>query len=174
MADISPVKKNIQIEESRFRSAVSEALAQKLGSSINFINNYQKYDKAWFINGSYNKLTIPYTAVDGIFLIPDNAKIMNAMMYVRTAGSSATTELDIEFATAPGGSWTSIFSTTPKITSAAGNFAFCYTGSAFSGTTAPVLGTTNLDAGMALRCNIKAIQGGSPIGCGVVLYIQPR
>jgi len=174
MSDLAGVRKMIQVEETQYRSAVSEAFAQKLGSSVNFINIAQKYDKGWFVNGTYALLTLPYSAIDGIYLVPDNATITNAMLYVRTAGSSGTTELDIKYATTPGGAWTSIFSTTPKITSAAGNYAWCYTGSAFSNTTAPVLSTTTLNAGSALRCDIIQAQGGTPVGCGLILYMQPR
>jgi hypothetical protein len=174
MSDISPVRKNIQVEETRFRAAVSEAFSQKVGSSVNFINTYQKYDKAWFINGKYNLLLIPFDAIDGIFVLPDNALITNAMMFVRQAGSGGSTQLDIKYATAPGGAWTSIFSTPPAITNSAGNYAWCYTGSAFANTTAPVLDVTELEAGWALRCDILAAQTGDARGAGLTLYMQPR
>lgn len=174
MTEITPARVMIEIEQTRFRSAVSEALMQSVGASINFINTYEKFDKAWFINGKYNALTIPFDAIDGITFVPDNAVITNAFMFVHTAGSGGSTTLDIKYATAPGGSWTTIFTTKPSISSAAGSFAWCYTGSAFSNTTAPVLSVTNLTAGWGLRCDITAAQTGSVAGCGLVLFLRPR
>ena len=155
MSDLPGVRKYVQTEESRFRSAVSESLAQKLGSSINFINTYQKYDKLFMINGYYNNLSIPFYGLDGIFVLPDDAEITNAQMFVRQAGSGGSTQLDIKYATTPGGAWTSIFSTLPAINYSAGNFAWCYNGSSFPNTTAPVLSVTQIQAGWALRCDVS-------------------
>lgn len=174
MAEISPIRSNLQIEQAQFRAAVSESILQQAGSSINFINTYQKYDKAFCINGAYNSLSIPFAAIDNILFIPDNALITNAFMFTRKAGSGGTTELDVKYATTPGGSWASVFSTTPKISYAAGDFAWCYTGSSFLNTTAPVLSVTNLNAGMAIRCDIITSQSGDARGAGIVLFLQPR
>ena len=173
MSDLPGVRKYVQTEESRFRSAVSESLAQKLGSSINFINTYQKYDKIFIANGKYNTLSIPFNAIDGIFVLPDDAEITNAQMFIRQAGSGGSTELDIKYATSPGGTWTSIFSTKPAISYAAGDFSWVYNGSSFANTTAPILSVTQLQAGWALRCDILTAQSGDARGTGVVLYMRP-
>lgn len=173
MTDLPPSRKYVQTEESRFRSAVSESLAQKIGSSINFINSNQKYDKIFVVNGQYNLLSLPFPGIDGIFVLPDNAEITNAEMYIRIAGSGGDTILDIKYATTPGGSWTSIFSTLPSINYSSGNFSWCYTGSSFPNTTAPVLGTTLLQAGWALRCDIISAQSGAAKGAGIAVYMRP-
>lgn len=174
MSDITASRKNIQVEETRYRSAVSESVAQKLGGSINFINTYQHSEKQWFVNGKYGLLTIPFNAIDGLVLANFNLTIINAFMFVRQAGSGGDTTLDIKYSTTPGGAWTSIFSTKPSINYAAGDFAWCYVSSAFSNTTAPVLSTTSIDAGWVMRCDITSAQSGDARGCGLVLHYKPR
>ncbi len=173
MSNISPLRNNIQVEETEFLAAVSESTMQKIGGSVNFINQYQKYDKVWCVNGAYSTLSIPFLGIDNLIYLPDNATITNAFMFCRKAGTSGTTTLDIKYATTPGGTFTSIFSTKPSIGYSAGDFSWCYTGSAFANTTAPVLGTANLNANSVLRMDITTAQSGG-IGCGIVLFMQPR
>lgn len=173
MSDLSPVRKNVQVEESRFRSAVSEAVVQKVGSAINFINDFQKFDKQFFLNGAYYTLPTPFLGVDGLTYIPNNARITDVFMFARKAGSGGSTTLDLKFTATPGGTFTSIFSTQPRISYAAGDFSFCYTGSSFSNTTAPVLSTNLLAAGSVVRMDLMGSQTGAPAGCGIVLFMQP-
>ena len=118
MSEIAPLRSDISVEETQFRSAVSEATLQKIGASINFINTYQEEHKSFWCNGQYNTLSIPFSAIDGL-------------------------------------------STKPAISYLAGSFAWCYTGSAFANTTAPVLSVTSLQAGWALRLDILTAQSGS-------------
>lgn len=175
MAIVPPVRKNVELPETVFRAAVSESTAQKLGASINFINAYQHSEKQWFVNGQYNLLTIPFTAIDGLVLMEFNAEIIDAFLFVRAAGSSGSTEMDVQYATTPGGAFTSIFSTKPAINYAAGDYAWTYVGAAFSNTTAPVLSTSLLNAKMVLRANITSAQSGTTAkGCGLVLHYRPR
>ncbi len=176
MSDLPPIRLNIQTDESRYRSAVSEALAQKLGGSINFINKFQKYDKHYCLNGQYNILSLPFAGVDGMFVLPDDAIITDAAMYVKTAGNSGYTSVDCLSASAPGATFTSIFTTVPQITSAAGNFSWCYTGASIPNTTAPVIASTAtvLPRGSAIRGDLIHAQGGTPLGCGLIIYVQPH
>ncbi len=180
MSDIASLKKNIQTEEARFRSATSESVAQKLGGSINFINKYQNETKRFEINGKYGLLTLPFAAVDGIDVTLTNTAIYGVSMYVRQAGSGGTTELDLKYATVSGGSWTSMFSTTPKIQSAAGDYVWIYqnlitsTSSALSSTTAPVISVTSLTANYSIRADIIQAQTGDARGCGITIYYAPR
>ena len=104
---------------------------------------------------------MPFAAIDGLYILDRNMDIVTASMFIRAAGTSGSTQLDVKYATAPGGSWTSIFSTLPAISYLAGDFSWCYTGSAFANTTAPVLGVTSLLAGYALRMDIITSQSGS-------------
>lgn len=180
MSDLTPIKKNIQVEETRFRSAVSEAIAQKLGSSINFINKYQNETKRFEVNGQYNLLTIPFNAVDGLDIILTDITIVGVSMYVHKSGSSGTTEFDLKYATTPGGSFTTMFSTTPKIQSAAGDDVWIYqnlitnTSSALANTTAPVLSVTSLTANSAIKADILQAQSGDARGAGITIYYAPR
>lgn len=176
MTEVTPARTLLQVEELRFRAAVSEATAQRIGAGVNFIQTNVYEQKDWWINGAYGAggITIPFTAIDGLTLVEFNAEIIDAFMFVRQAGSSGNTTLDIEYATTPGGSWTSIFSTKPSINYQAGDFSWCYVGSAFANTTAPVLSTTSINAKTVFRCNISSAQGGDPRGCGLVLIYRPR
>lgn len=174
MTEITPSRNIIQIEETRFRAAVSEATAQRLGGSMNLILEREYQEKTFYVNGKYGTLTIPFTGIDGLELFLFDSTIINAFFFIKTAGTSGSTTLDIQYATTPGGSFTSIFSTKPSISYLAGDYAWCYVGSAFPNTTAPVLSTDEMDAGWVIRCNIDAVQGGDAVGCGLVLQYQPR
>jgi hypothetical protein len=173
VTQITPVRKYIEFEETQFRAAVSESTAQKIGSSINFINTYQRQQKQFFVSGKYAQLSLPFYGIDGLELMEVKGEIVNAFMYVRQAGTGGTTQFDLEYATSPGGSWTSVFSTKPSINYAAGGFAWCYVGSAFANTVAPVIGTSILNAGTALRANILTTQTGDTRGTGLIIYYRP-
>lgn len=173
--EIPPVRRNIFVEGARFLSAVSEELIQRLGSSINFINNFQHSEKQFFINGNTSVIALPYSAIDGQTFFQYDAEIIDVWMFVQFAGSGGTTELDIKRATSSGGAFSSIFTTTPKIQSAAGNFAYIHVGSAIPNTTAPVLALTDVDAGDTLRCDIITSQTGPAVnGTGIVIHYKPR
>lgn len=174
MAEVPAVRKNIQLPEVEFRAAVSESTAQKIGGSINFINNNQYDTKAWFLNGKTYNLTTPFTAIDGCFMAAKNIEIFNVFMLIRQAGGAGTTEFDIEYATTPGGSWTSIFSVTPKINFTAGNFSWVYVGSAFANTTAPVLAVTNFNQYTVFRANVVTSQTLDARGTSIEIFYKPR
>ncbi len=165
----------IQLEEARFRYAISEALAQKLGGSINFINEKQHSEKKWVINGAYQGAATPFLGLDGLLVAEFDMEIFNVWMFNHDAGGSGTTELDIKTATAPGGSYSSIFTTTPKVTSAAAAFSYIGVGDTVSGCTAPVLaaGALTIVAGSALRCDILSVMGGVPKTCGLIAHYRP-
>ena len=174
MTDVADERRLIQVEESRFKFAVSESMIQKIAGSTNFILNRNHQEKQFFANGVYNGYGLPQTFVDGFTFFQYDAEIIDVWAYVQTAGSSGTTELDIKYATTPGGVFTSIFSTTPKITSAAGSNVWVNVGSVLANTTAPVLAVTDVDAGWALRFDIIDAQAGSVYSTGVVVHYRPR
>lgn len=179
MADVSPVRQNVALAEVQFRAAVSEGTWQKIGGSVNFINDYQYDTKDFFINGPYTITATADTAVDGLQVIPIgiNIQIIGVAMYHITAGGGGTTSLDVKYATTPGGAFTSIFSTAPAIASTAGNNTWTQTGgSAGTGLTIPVMTSTpfNLSAGNAFRIDFLSKQTGSPQNTGLVLFYQPR
>lgn len=175
---IAPSRNSIYIEGAQFRSAISEDLVQRVGSSINFINDYQHSEKQFFINGLYGTATTPVLGVDGLAVFEFDAYIIDAWMFNITAGSAGTTEIDLKIATTSGGAFTSIFSTTPKITSAAGNNAWvgAPTGGPYtppSGTTQPVFATRNISAYTAIRCDLLQKQTAGQ-NCGIIIHYRPR
>lgn len=176
MTNITPSRELIQVEETRFRAAVSEAMAQKLGGSMNYILEEIYEQKSWFINGNYSILSTPFLGIDGMEFFFTNAALIDAFMFVKTAGSGGTTSLDIKYATTPGGSFTSVFTTPPAINYQAGNFVWVNVGSSLANTTAPVFSSaaTALNLGTALRCDILSVQSGTPLACGIVLRHQPN
>lgn len=175
MTNITPSRQLLQIEELRFRAAVSEATAQRIGGNVNFFLENIYEQKTWFINGNYNILAKPFAGIDGMEFMFNNSTLIDAFMFIKTAGNSGDTTLDIKYATAPGGSFVSIFTTPPTINFQAGDYAWINVGSSLAHTTAPVLdpSATALSAGTALRCDILDMQGGTPLACGIVLRHQP-
>lgn len=183
MSFIQPFRQNVRQADVAYRRSVSEVILSKVGSSINFINDFQYDSKAWFVNGPYSIVTGPQTGVDGAYLCAFNMEIIGVMMYSLVSGSSGVTTLDIRRFTAPntpaGGQ--SIFSTKPSINSTAGNNAYVgriitpteVTIANPTGTTLPVLSNIQLNQGDMLTCNIdsKMSQGQT---AGIVLFMKPR
>lgn len=179
MTDIAGERAIIQQEEVRYRAAVSEATGTKIGKSVNFINFYQHSEKQFFANGTYgNAPTFPQTYVDGLIVFNFNAEIINVWAFSSTPGSGGTTELDIKRSTAPGNAFTSIFSTTPKFTSAHSVNGVWVDSAGFqpavTGVTAPVLLTTSVDQGDALRLDIITSMTGVPSNAGITVIYRPR
>lgn len=175
MTAIAEVKKDIQVEEVSFEAAVGEATFNKIGGSINFINNRQYDTKKFFLNGPYS-IGAGDLGVDGLYIFPYNVEIFDVGIFNLVSGSSGTTELDIKRATSSGGAFTSIFSTTPKIASTSGNNAFALSGDTPpTGFTLPVLTSSpfNVDAGDALRLDLISAMTAAE-NCGLTLYFRPR
>lgn len=189
MADITPARRYIQTEEVRYRAAVSEAVGLKLGEMHNFIGKRQFDHLTLFLNGPYSIVTPPQYGVDGLFVFPFDAEIINVAIFNLVAGSGGTLELDLKKATSSGGAFSSIFTTTPKVTSAASNNAFGLSydisdttdgqswaaASAPTGITLGVLSSTpySVSAGNALRLDmIQSMTGGQ--NAGLIVFHRPR
>jgi hypothetical protein len=183
MSFIVPVRQNLRTQDVAYRRSVSEIILSKVGSSINFINDFQYDSKAWFLNGPYSIVTGAQTGVDGAYFCAFNMEIVGVIMFNLVKGSSGTTTIDIRRFTAPntptGGA--SIFSVKPSIASTASNNTYvgriitpdAVTIANPAGTTLPTLLTTQLNQGDMLTCNIdsKMSQGQS---AGLVLFLKPR
>lgn len=123
MTAIAPTRRMTQEEETRYKSAVSESVAQKMGGSANFINLRQYDTKDFRLNGPiWLAATFPALGADGIYIFPFDAEIINIGLYLEASGSSGTTELDIKKSSDNGATWTSIFSTTAKVLHGASAF----------------------------------------------------
>ncbi len=130
-----------------------------------------------FLNGVYNTdPSYPSVAKDGLVIMPFNAKITNVFMFNLVAGSGGTTELDVKLKPQTSGTFTSIFSTTPKITSGAGSDKWVGVGDSIAGCTAPILISSplNVNSKDALRLDIITVQTGSPANAGVVIVFEPQ
>ncbi len=173
---VAALRKLIYVEGARARGAASEELIQRLASTSNFHALYQFDTKAFFLNGPYGIVAGAQDAVDGLFVFPFNCEIFDVAMFNITAGSGGTTELDVKRATASGGAFTSIFSTTPKIASSAGANAYVRVGGSGTGLTAPILSSSpfQVNQGHAVRLDIVTKQSGSPANCGLLLFFRPR
>lgn len=181
MPVIAPIRKNIFEEDVRFRASVSEAVGNKIGSSVNFINERQYDVKNFFINGNYSIMsTYPQLSVDGRCWFQNDAFITGILVYSDIKGLAGTTELDIKKSSDGGATWASIFSTTPKFNTTTNNFSHCvvdYVGTTSItpvGWTAPILVTNNFNAGDVLRVDIITTMTVSPQNCGILLHFRPR
>lgn len=183
MSDIIPERINIQNEESAYRAAVSEATMTRVGASINHINYFQnKFFEFGFIkaiansgNPTYNQFIAPLV-ISNFEEFEFGSKIIGVECQHNTSGSSGTTELDIHWSTQNSGSWASIFSTTPKVTSSAPSDAqFDTFGNATTptGCTVPVLSKSTFDAGDRIRCRCVTTQSGTPNGFLLKLIYRP-
>lgn len=108
--------------------------------------------------------------VDGLMPFNSDATIKNIWIYNLGAGVSGTTEFDLK-TSAPGGSFTSILSTTGKITSAAAGNIWTDSGSIVgsqTGVTKPVIGTTSISAGNVIRFDLLTVMPGAA-NCGVII-----
>lgn len=136
------------------------------GANWNTIGAPQ-FSHTFTANGAYKT----GTGVDDVLYFPYAAEVLIVLAYNKDVGTAGTTEIDILMATAPNAAFATIFSTTPKFTSAAA--ANNYVDSAgtvtpLAGVTAPVLSTTAVTAGSVLRMDLlQAMTGAKNCGCTI-------
>lgn len=190
MTDVSRLRQNIQVEETQYGAGVSEFTLQKVGGSVNFINDRQYDTRKVCLDGPYWVATVPLTGVEALEPFPFDTEIFNCAMYNMVAGSSGTTEIDVKVCTSSGGSFASIFTVTPKISYNAGNDNYFLmkdedgnANTAGTGQTMPtwsatyidaITGHLNIPAGAALRTDLVNKQGGTPENAGLILYFRAR
>lgn len=179
MAEITPARRNIQVEDVQFRSTVSEAVGTKLGEGINFINTKQYLTHQFNFNGRY-ALGVGVVGADGIFPCLFDIEIIGITVFNRVAGTSGTTEVDIDWLDGTNSNQGSIFSTTPKIDSTASNLSYLIYDELNStnvelptGATAPVFTKTDLDAGDALLIEIVSAMSDAE-DLSVHVHFRPR
>ena len=175
MAVVPALKKFIQDVEIKYKSAVSESTWYKIAGMINFIGHRVHQEKQFFLNGPYWVIADPQLGLDGLASFEFDCEIFNVIMFNLVAGSTGTTELDLKLATSPGGTFTSIFSTTPKISWTAVNNAYIAVGGTLTGATAPVLtgAAATVAAGSVLRLDkIQSMPDAQ--NCGLIVHYRPR
>lgn len=180
MADISPLRKKIQVEEVQAFAAVSSATGSRIGASTNFILEKEKVHRTWQINNKYGKSASGQTSVDGSIPIEEDMEIVGFYMNNDIAGNAGTTEIDIRRRVTSGTSGSSIFTTRPAIDFTAGNSAKLQVGynpnetlHNPTGTTLPVFASLNLDKGDDLFLDFISRQTNA-YNLTVTLIMRPR
>lgn len=114
------------------------------------------------------------TQIDDLFTFKAASTITSVWIQNQGNGSAGTTEFDLKVATTSGGSFTTILSTTGKVASTAAANVWTDTGSVIgvqTGVTKPVLSTTAMAAGSALRFDLlQAMTGGS--NCSITVFYK--
>lgn len=176
MGLIADLKKLIYEEEVKYRAAVSESTWYKIGGTLNFLLNKNHQEKSFYLNGAYSGWTTPRTFADGLSVFAYDAEIFAITMYNLNAGSSGTTEIDLKLKPQLSGAFTSIFTTTPKITYQAGQ-AWVSTGDTINYCTAPVLTSgaspLQVNKGDGICIDLISSQVGAS-NCGLIVHFRPR
>lgn len=123
MAEIAPARSNLLVEETQYRSAVSEALLQKTGASINFINNEQTIYRQFTLNGNY-PLGAGIIGLDGLVVFRSNVEIIHISASNAISGSSGSTTFDLHYISSPGVDGGTIFNTKPSFDSTSANNSY--------------------------------------------------
>ena len=185
MADVTPAKANIQQEEVDFKSAVSEQMLSKIGSSINFINDRQLCTFKFDFMGSFKPLGLG-GGEDGRLVFPFDAEICCLATSLRDTGSSGSTIIDLHKVNSAGADQGSIFQSfhTYEIpntaTSGAGFYrnyisgTSAFPGGTFSGTRGDMPDANRLfSAGELLRVDVVSNATGAR-DLSVTIFYRPR
>lgn len=179
MATLIPdLKKFIVGLEIKNAASVSEATWRKIGGMINFIGHRTHQEKRFTLNGEYALMIPPVPTIDGYSIFEFDAEIFNVWVWNAIAGSSGITELDLKVKPKGSGTFTSIFTTTPKIGSTAPGDTHFEIGDVATGITAPVLndggsGVVQVNAGDAIRMDVITAMADAR-NCGIVVHFRPR
>lgn len=179
MSNLPEARNDVELEEVAFRSSVSQATFTKFGQSVNFINRRQQSVHAFNFNGRY-ALGVGVLGSDCMFPCLFDMDILGVSFFNRKAGTSGTTEFDVERYTDANTSAGSIFGVTPKIASTAVDFTWGIydklndaTVKTATGITIPTITTVSLNAGDILVCNlVSAITDAED--CSIMIHYRPR
>jgi len=162
MSNLTETRQDIELEDVAYRASVSEAVANKLGSSVNFINRRQYDTHSWHINGDYSTGT-GSVGLDGIFPFLFDVEIVGFSYYAGNVGISGTTSIDVHWLNAGGSDNGTIFSTKPSISSVAAPGEYTLYNQLTStiisnptGHTLAVLSKTTFNSGDALRLDLDS------------------
>lgn len=177
MSDFPEERLIVQTEQLQTRGPVSESLVQTMGGSINKVLKQQVESIIFAANGAY-KGGLGRNRFDGFYRFRFNATIINVQIFNGDPGLSGTTEVDILKFTSPGGVGASIFSTTPKVNSAAAANVWARIGEVVTGVTAPVLTSSpnglSVNAGDVLQAKFLQVMDGNPKDLQIQVDWLPR
>ena len=120
MATKAPeIKQDFFLTEVEFRSALSEALLQKVATSTNFINARQ-YDKhSWHLNGDFTVVQLADVG-DGVFICQEDIEVVGYGLHIARNGSTGGPIIvDLRLYLPDGTDQGTIFTTKPEISTAA-------------------------------------------------------
>ena len=179
-SEITPAKNNIFVEETDFKSAISEQLLQKLGGSINFINDKQFSVFDFRFLGNLRPIA---TGEDGAYIAINNFEIVGIAFRCRDCGSSGVTEIDLHKIGTDGTDAGSILTNKIKISSSENNEAGFFTNfvdntsnnaqNAASQMPTMTDSNRNIDAGESIRIDIDAAAAAVK-DLIVLVYYRPR
>jgi hypothetical protein len=178
MTDITAARANIQTEETDYNSAVSESVLQKVGGSINFINDRQNKAYDFKFLGPFRPIS---GGEDGVRSVVFDIQIVAISGYIRLSGSSGTTTVDLHSITGSTDNG-SILDTKLSITSAATDGIAFYTNyldassSGGTGITLPTFAAAtnrNLSQGDALRIDLDD-NATSAYDLSINIHYRPR
>jgi len=142
MAFVTSEPNKINVEDVQFSTSVSEAVGNKLASSLNYvIDNFDIYEFG-VSGGVYSGLsTYPYYFNGTIENLRSDCVITDILIYNEISGTSGSTTFAIERQAPGGGAFATIFTVNPVISNtAADNLFFKMSDvSAPSGVTLPVI-----------------------------------
>lgn len=178
---VSNLKQKIYQEDVETGAAASEATMTKFGGSLNKMLDETWYSLHWIANGSYWITSAPEYSMDKELLVPFDCEIVKIRVYNKTAGTSGNSECDIEKRQLAG-SWSTIFTTRPRIPFSSGAGAQIITQHlpttstiyASAGTTVPVLASTQLSANDVLRFNFISKQSTPAEGFAIEILLRSR
>ncbi len=160
MSNLPEAKTDIELEEVSFRSSVAEAVLQRIGQAINFINRRQHQIHAFNYNG-LSRLFVDTVGADGVFPCLFDMEIVGLTVFQRRGGSSSSTIIDMEYFSAPGVNGGSIFSVKPELSNTGGDFNYLVYNALTDtdeeigvGFTSPTFSKTLFDKGDVINCKI--------------------
>lgn len=179
MSNLTEVRKDIELEDVKFRSSISEAVGNKIGASINFINRRQ-YDKhSWNLNGPY-ALGAGSKGPDGVFTFLFNAEVVGFSYYAGSIGNSGQTIVDVHWISGGEIDEGTIFTTRPQIDIVASNDTITTrdvinstTLTNPTGHTLAVLNKTQFNAGDTLRLDLDDAMTGAN-NFQFTIFFRPR
>lgn len=179
MADINASRNIIQIEETSFRSALSESLMQRMGAVTNFISKFQHLTYQFNANGQYFIAPVPVLGFDGIMAVQFDIEITGLAVWAEKNQGSGSTVIDLHRLTGGNTDAGSIFGTKITVPNSAADFIYAtkdlvVPANYGSGDiTLPTFNVTQLNAGDALRADLDSVMSlGENIS--VYLFYRPR
>jgi len=179
MAEITDSRQNIQEEDVKFRASVSEAVGNKLGGSLNFVNNRQFDQHCYNLNGDFSVVQASEVG-DGVFICQEDMEIVGYALYIGTNGSTGSNiTVDLHYISSDGTDNGTVFSTKPAIATTAADGSFTHSNIRASDSEVPtghtegVFSKTNYDRHDGIRLDLDSSTGGAS-NLQLILFFRPR